>query len=117
MEAKYHLKDSPVQTALKQGKYGIWIIGGKSVDLNGFQVMITNTETKEKIQVHEYSSKLRMRHGIRCWYFDVKDNSVCEIVFRNPEHLVLRKSMLFTLRLFHKKIPLKTIEIGFEKLN
>jgi hypothetical protein len=38
------------------------------------------------------------------------------MVFRNPEELAVRKSLLFFMRFFQDDIPPKEIEIGVEKL-
>jgi hypothetical protein len=116
MEEVYHLSDSPIVTALSPGKYCVSVLGGKSVILNNFRVLINYAGTKDKLPVNLYKRSIRTTNGVRCFHFEIEEYAEYEMVFRNPEELAVRKSLLFFMRFFQDDIPPKEIEIGVEKL-
>jgi len=115
MEAEYQIADSPIITALSPGKYCISILGGKSLILNNFRVLLAYAGSKDKLPVNEYKWKTRTADGICCFHFEIAEHAEYEMIFRNPEELAVKKSLLPFMRFFQSDIPLKEIRIRVEK--
>ena len=100
---------------LSARKYRIFLLGGWGVNLGSFSISFRDKKTDEIIgckraifPVQAYSYKKRAK---RIFTVDIPKQSNYEVIFDNPESLIVKRSNLFLENLFAKPISNKHIEI------
>lgn len=89
---------SGVELELNSGKYRIYILGGWSVSLGKFSITFKNKSNNEKIeckrtifgaQAYAYNTRAK-----KIFVVDIIEASTYQIIFENPESLIVKRSNL-----------------------
>jgi hypothetical protein len=96
----------------KVGLYSICVVGGGYANnMGNFKVKIANDGTE--LNTIEKHLKFKFHHKGRLatefYQFEVENPGIHKIIFKNIEDLEVKESMLFSKRLFQKKLPIEKI--------
>ena len=115
------IHDSNQAIVLSVGVYSINVLGGWSVSLGNFSILLTNKKSREviipkvtnwRIQSYELGERAK-----RIMTFEVKEPGVYFIEFKNPKDLKVRRSNLFLMKLFENEIPNDELNIWIDRKN
>lgn len=112
---EFKLTENETEVYFKKiGLYSICIVGsGYSNNLGRFGTIITKDgselETMEKMPKFKFRHKGKLTTEF--YHVKVENPGVYQILFKNIDDLEVKSSMLFTNRLFQKRIPLTQIDI------
>ena len=101
---------------LNKGKYDLFICGGYFYHNNGsFHLRIVNVLNKQKIPI-ESARRSRGNHGgtlrtVQYGAFQLPADGEYEIRIENPNDLIVKRSMLFSVNLFLPAIPTSEVFI------
>ncbi|SNR14185.1 hypothetical protein [Tenacibaculum jejuense] len=113
------IHDSNQAIALSVGVYSINVLGGWSVFLGNFSILLINKKGREviipkvtnwRIQSYELGERAK-----RIMTFEIKEPGVYFIEFKNPKDLKVRRSNLFLMKLFENEIPNNELNIWIDK--
>jgi hypothetical protein len=114
--ANFKLIDTPLFVDLKEGRYNIWITGGRSVSLpKSFQIKIVGTTNKMNASVHEHKLKVRDFNGVNFFRVDIPASDKYEISIENYQDIVVKKTMLPITKLLFPKVAIEKIGLQFQK--
>ncbi len=116
---KFKLQSNPVPVYFYKGQFDLFIIGGFFIKANqNFKINIFNNDTNEQIILRKKCINFKFIDGKRALnYFDFKIETQgnYEISIENFDDLIVKKSMLWSKRIFQRAIDLNKIEIMIER--
>jgi len=102
---------------LKIGKYKIYVLGGYRVTLGRFFIDFKHKKTNEVIECERASWPVQTyafgKRAKRIFIVNIPEEGLYEILFNNPETLIVKSSSLFIYSIFSNNncLPTDQIEI------
>jgi len=107
---------------LSPGHYEIYLLGGSTTTLNGFQVCLSNIENDVPIKIQKTTRLRSLRKdtsdGVLAtipFHFEIKEFGVFRVHFRDINLLVVKRISLPLFSLFAPKVEKEQVRIKFIK--
>ena len=115
MNRPININSNGEEVNLLAKRYRIYVLGGWGIDLGSFSISFKDEKTGEisrcKRAIFPVQAFSHRKRAKRIFVVDIPRQSNYEVVFENPESLIVKKSNLLISSLFTKPISNKTIEI------
>ncbi|CAL2076336.1 hypothetical protein [Tenacibaculum sp. 190524A05c] len=114
-----NIHDMNKAIVLSVGIYSINVLGGWSVSLGNFSILLTHKGSRKviipkvtdwRIQSYEFGERAK-----RIMTIEIRNSGVYFIEFKNQMDLKVRRSNLFFMKLFEKEIPNKKLNIWIDR--